>query len=167
MAVHSNTTRGSGKKRRGYFHDQHAEVYAVRVAGRCMEPEIPAGAAVLCDKLAPLRVGDLAIIYWRRNLLPRGMFPGQLKRLVSMPMGRIPQLPWDAGLSPGLTPCITIEMLSPRKRLFVPLSDLEAIHRCCGVVEVDPYGNAIVDWSTIFAARNDTERSPVSRRSAR
>jgi hypothetical protein len=45
---------------------------AIHVYGNCLEPEISDSECVLIDKTAPYKVGDLVMIYRRREVVPPG-----------------------------------------------------------------------------------------------
>jgi hypothetical protein len=47
---------------------------AMHVNGNCLEPEMPDGKCALIDKTAPYELGDLVMIYRRREAVPPGHY---------------------------------------------------------------------------------------------
>lgn len=128
------------------------EIYAMRVVGSCMAPEIEDSSVVIVDQLSPCRARDLVVCYLRPELVKDGNPQGALKRLVlSVPGGVV--LPFVANPGDELEPLLVLEQSNPRRQFRVRCSDVAALHRCVGPAEVTESGDCIVDPGQIADAR--------------
>jgi hypothetical protein len=107
--------------------------YVLTVDGSCMDPEIPDGAKVICDKTAKPKAGDLAVFFLRPECIPAGEHQAQLKRLV---LGVAPfvKLPWRDHPDSNVRAIVILEMSNPRRQFHYRCDQLLAIHKCIGLV---------------------------------
>ena len=63
------------------------ECYILIVDGACLEPEIPYGTPVLIERDGKVAAGDLAVLYFKPDRIPRGEGNSSLKRVV-MPVNQ-------------------------------------------------------------------------------
>ena len=104
--------------------------YGLILAGHCLDPEFKHGDKMVIDKEGPLHVGCYAVFYYRPELVPPGVLPMSLKRLVTaMPPVT---LPYQEHPESGVQFIIAVEQLNPPKRWVVRCADLLAVHRCLG-----------------------------------
>ena len=107
--------------------------YAMPVVGDCLEPEISSGAVLIFDKTEAYKVGDLVILFRRRDLTPVGQFQGMVKRLVMAPPPWVKAFPFSDHPQSDVLAMMVVEMLNPRRLLSVRCADLLGVHKCLGV----------------------------------
>ena len=107
--------------------------YAMPVVGDCLEPEIHSGAVLIFDKTEPFKVGDLVILFRRRDVVPTGTFQGMVKRLVVAPPPWVKAFPYRDHPESDVQALVVVEQLNPRRFLPVSCADLIGIHKCLGV----------------------------------
>jgi hypothetical protein len=102
--------------------------YIVKCSGHCMTPLVPDGTPALADTTAKLAAGDLALIYFRPELVKPGEFQASLKRLVlaSPPFVRFP---FKDHPESNVRAVIIAEMLNPPRRFVIRCDNLLGIHR--------------------------------------
>jgi phage repressor protein C with HTH and peptisase S24 domain len=127
------------------------DLYAMQCVGDCMVPELADGSTLLFDRLAPVREGDLVVIWKRPELVPPGAVPAIVKRLVKDWFKE--SYPYTPHPDDNVTPTITVEQLNPRRRFHIPCDRIQAVHRCLGPVTRMPDGTAGAAQALIDAAR--------------
>ena len=110
--------------------------YAMPVVGDCLAPVISDGAMLLFEKSAPYRVGDLVVLFRRREATPKGKFQAIVKRLVMAPPPWV-TFPWRDHPESDVLALVLVEMLNPHQRVNMLCSDLLGIHKCLGVAPPD------------------------------
>ena len=118
--------------------DELPEQYGMVCVGDCMTPLVPDGTTLAFDKSAPYAAGDLVVFYRRLDLVDPGRAQGLVKRLFMGPPPSI-RFPFRNGPWSDCAPLVIFEMLNPRRQLFVPCSDIVAMHKCIG--QVDEHGH--------------------------
>ncbi len=96
----------------------HADVYAVDLAGDCMEPHFERGDILFISPSAEPRCGDFVVFYPVKD----GQRP-QLKRLVLLPFR------WDAPANGTIMPITVFEQTNPPKRYAVAIDRIQAAHK--------------------------------------
>jgi hypothetical protein len=107
----------------------------MNLEGTCLEPHIPNGTAVVCDKNEKVNSGDFVILFFRSERVAPGAHAALCKRLV---LGLPPfvKLPWHD--KPGSDdPVIIVAMLNPPQHISYRWRDLLAIHKVLGTVPED------------------------------
>lgn len=107
------------------------EIYALICSGKSMEPEIADGTPLVIDRAAPVRPGDLVIIYLRPEFMVPGANQSIVKRLV---MTAAPSVEYPYNPHPDSTalPVIVVEQRNPERRWTERCDRIAAIHRCLG-----------------------------------
>jgi hypothetical protein len=113
--------------------DVLSDRYIMTVDGTCMDPEIPDGAKVICDKTVKPIAGDLAVLYFRPECIPAGHHQAQLKRLV-LSIPPFVKLPWREHPDSDVRAIAILEMLNPRRQFHYRCDQLLAIHKCIGLL---------------------------------
>lgn len=105
------------------------EMYALRVMGDCMSPLVPHGAQAVFSKTEAYKVGDIVVIWHRRDILPPGALQCGVKRLVLAPMKGI-KFPFVMHPQSEVAPAFFVESIHPaNKRYVLDCRNVEAIHK--------------------------------------
>jgi hypothetical protein len=98
--------------------------YCLRAEGCCLEPIFFNDDPMLIDSKAEVGNGDFVAIWRRRDLVKPGEHQIIIKRLIRFGMvdGK-----WSA----------IVEMFNPQVRFAIPWRNIEAMHKCLGVVPKD------------------------------
>jgi hypothetical protein len=134
--------------------------YVLIVQGDCMAPLHRDGAAVIADKHAPYKAGDLVVIYIKPELVKPGRCSAMLKRLVSIPHWAT-SFPFSDHPESAVIAIASVETLNPPRRIHYRCEDILAIHRCTGAAPVE------ITWINPPASRvhaSDVTRAKPSRR---
>ena len=110
--------------------------YIVMLAGACMQPVMKDGAAVMVDRDARPKAGDLVVIYFKPEHVRPGQSNSSLKRLVT----NIPDYvkwPWTEHPKSDVHAMVVFEMLNPPEQFQCKAQDLLAIHKVIGQVPAD------------------------------
>lgn len=83
------------------------------------------------DREAPVRNGDFANFFYRREVVKPGQLSIALKKLVIAPPPFV-TFPWKDHPESEVVPVIIVEQLNPARRWSVRCADLLAVHRCLG-----------------------------------
>lgn len=97
------------------------EQYCLRAEGRCMEPIFFSDDPLLIDRTRPLKIEGFIAVWLRRELVRPGEHQIIVKRLSGF-------------RKVNGVESVVLEMLNPKVRLALPLSGVEAMHVCLGVV---------------------------------
>lgn len=117
---------------RSYQVDELPEIYAMQVAGRCMEPIYPNDCKLRFSRLEHAKRGDDVVIWRKPEITEPGSFQCLVKRLVTP----LPRQAFPHPFSTALTGVLVVEALNPRRRYTVPTSEIMAVHKCIGLHEV-------------------------------
>jgi hypothetical protein len=109
--------------------------YALPVLGDCLSPEIRDGEMLLFDKALPYRIGDLVVLFRRREATPNGKLQALVKRLIMLPS--FVTFPWRDHPESDVVAFVAVEQLNPHRRFTLPCADLLGIHKCLGVEPPD------------------------------
>lgn len=155
LATQNNSTTGAVRRRHPNTFvdiDSLPDVYAMKCVGDCMEPEIADGAALVFDKLSPVRTGDLVIVWSQAGRLAPGDVQAIVKRLV---MGAGPHIafPYTPHPESTIEPLIMVQQNNPPQRMTIPCERIAAVHRCLGPVRRAADGSARLPKDLIEAAR--------------
>ena len=138
--------------------------YILTTDGTCMEPEIPNGAKVICDKTAKPIAGDLAVLFFRPECVPAGEHSAQLKRLV-LSIPPFVKFPWRDHPDSNLRPILIVEMSNPPRQFHYRCDQLLAVHKCLGLVPVDAtYDASRKTYTLPTSALKDIERRTAAGR---
>lgn len=139
------------------FHPELVpEVYASVCKGNCLEPVYRDGACLVFSRTEKPLPGDFVGIWYRREAVPSGELPRQVKRLVSAGWpGMV--LPYEVNLGDEVEPMIIAEMLNPPKLVMVPASRVLAMHKVIGEAVRDAQGNAYLPRKKAPAALSTQE----------
>jgi hypothetical protein len=137
------------------FHPERVpEVYASVCKGNCLEPEYCDGACLVFSRIEPPQPGDFVGIWFRREVVPPGEHPRQVKRLVSAGWPGM-TLPYQVQPGDEVEPLIILEMLNPPKRIMVRASKDLAMHKVIGEAARDGDGNAYLPKTQITSSYGD------------
>jgi hypothetical protein len=113
--------------------DQLPETYAMQAEGKCMEPLFRHGQKLMFSRSAPWRSGDVVVLFKRPEVIQPGEHQAIVKRLVLTP-GRTFWTDPANHKRGNLAPIVIVEMLNPRKILYIDPAHLLGIHKCLGPV---------------------------------
>jgi hypothetical protein len=114
------------------------DIYAIPVAGICMSPVIADGAVIAVSKLTVPKAGDYVVLWLRPELVPLGVSPAQVTRLVSAD--------WDLGQ-------LLLERFIPSKFFSLSTSELIAVHKAIGLFPGSKPGGHDLKTLTPFPRR--------------
>lgn len=116
------------------------DIYAAKGVGTCLEPVIADGTMLVFDRREEAKPGDFVGIWLR----PEKVRPGEPQQIVKRLVSALPPipLPYVADLSSNAVPIVVVEMLNPRRTMWLKATDILAVHRRVGVAEVTPDGGA-------------------------
>jgi len=142
--------------------DLHPEemppIYCMQTMGVCMEPVYPEGCKLLFSSSEPYRYGDDVAVFLRPECVRPGEHQIIVKRLVVAPRHGF----WrrDYISNGNIAPTIIVEMLNPRKMLYIEPANVMGVHKCLGLV---PEGHRTFkvsdDWVRQQAASRATEEA--------
>jgi hypothetical protein len=112
------------------------ERYILIVDGACLEPAIPNGSKVLIERDGKIGPGDLAVMYFKPDRIPRGEGNSSLKRVV-MPPPHYVKFPWREHPKSEVHALVIVEMTNPRRQFAVRCDHLLGIHKCLGRMPAD------------------------------
>lgn len=118
--------------------DEYPEIYALQCVGNCLEPEIADGTQLVFLRDAVYRPGDFVVLHRRPENVKLGECQLMVKRLIIAPSHAF----WRHGdrNMGDIRPVVIVEMLSPRKVLYMSPDDLLGIHKCRGPAEPGEVG---------------------------
>jgi hypothetical protein len=112
------------------------EHYAMDCEGTCLEPMVMDGTKLLFSRDERYMPGDLVALYFRPEIVKPGEHQVLVKKLV---LG-VPHRFWkDPSCNAGsnIKPVVIVEMLNPRKMIYINPDALLGIHKCLGPVPAD------------------------------
>lgn len=113
--------------------DEFPQRYSMICDGKCLEPEVSDGTKLLFSRDERYRPGDLVCLIIRPELVKPGEHQLLVKKLVLGP----PHAFWrdpSCNASSNIKPTVIVEMLNPRKMLYIRPDALLGIHKCLGPV---------------------------------
>lgn len=108
------------------------ELYAMKLSGDCLAPELNDGDEVQFSSIEPPKVGDFCIFVLRPELVRPGGMQCMIKRLT---MGLPPYvtLPFREHPNSDVHALVMAEQTNPRRQYMIRCENLLAIHRFVGV----------------------------------
>lgn len=110
--------------------------YAMRAAGRCMEPIIADGTLLLMDRTLPVQTGDLVTLFRRPEFVRPGEYPVLLKRILVLPPPDL-AFPCSRASCGPVRHIVLVEQLNPFRQIAIPCEALLGFHKCLGPVPSD------------------------------
>jgi hypothetical protein len=147
--------------------DELPETYCMECDGTCLEPMIMDGTMLMFSRDEQYMPGDLVCLFLRPEVVKPGEHQLLVKKLVLAPPHRF----WkDPSCSAGsnIKPVVIVEMLNPRRMLYINPDALLGIHKCIGPVP-DGMGTYKVTDEDVRSERAKIAASasmPVTRRGA-
>lgn len=108
------------------------ELYAMKLSGDCLAPELMDGDEVKFSSVEPPVVGDFCIFIMRPELVPRGGMQCIIKRMVMAPPPYV-KLPFRENPKSEVHALVMAEQLNPRRQFMINCEHLLAIHKFAGV----------------------------------
>lgn len=108
------------------------ELYAMKLSGDCLAPELMDGDEVKFSSIEPPAVGDFCIFIMRPELVQPGGMQCITKRMVMAPPPYV-KLPYRENPKSEVHALVVAEQLNPRRQYFIPCEKLLAIHKFVGV----------------------------------
>ena len=107
-------------------------LYAMKLHGGCLAPDLTDGAEVQFSRDEPIAVGDLCCFVLRPELVSPGGVQCMIKRL-SMGLPPYVTLPWTEHPKSDVHALVMAEQLNPRRQFMIKADRLLAIHKFVGV----------------------------------
>jgi len=108
------------------------EVYAMKLSGDCLAPELMDGDEVKFSSVEPPVVGDFCIFIMRPEMVEPGRMQCIIKRMVMAPPPYV-KLPFRENPKSEVHALVVAEQLNPRRQYFIKCENLLAIHKFVGV----------------------------------
>lgn len=112
--------------------DAIPDIYAMKLSGDCLEPELMDGAEVVFSKTETPKVGDFCIFIMR----PEMVRPGGMQSIIKRLMTAIPphvELPFREHPDSEVHAVVMAEQLNPRRTYMIECERLLAVHKFVGV----------------------------------
>jgi hypothetical protein len=104
----------------------------LRLAGDCLEPTIPDGAAIYLKKSETFGAGDVVCIWFRPELVPPGENQAWLKRIRLNPPPWVKGFPYNDHPESDLKAILVVEQSNPPQCYKVRCDRILAIHKAVG-----------------------------------
>jgi hypothetical protein len=137
--------------------EEFPEQYAMICEGTCLEPEVMDGAKLLFSRDQQYHSGDLVCLHFRPEIVKPGDHQVLVKKLVFAP----PHAFWrdpSCNARSNIAPTVIVEMLNPRKMLYIRPDALLGIHRCLGHVPATMRTYRVSDEEVRAAAGGKPQR---------
>ncbi|NQW09544.1 MAG: hypothetical protein HQ481_06655 [Alphaproteobacteria bacterium] len=108
------------------------ELYAMKLSGDCLAPDLMDGDEVKFSSVEPPVVGDFCIFIMQPELVPRGGMQCIIKRMVMAPPPYV-KLPFRENPQSEVHALVMAEQLNPRRQFMIKCEHLLAIHKFVGV----------------------------------
>lgn len=142
-AQSSSVAPASARKLTTTLHpDEFPPEYAMICDGKCLEPVYMDGAKLMFSRDERYRTGDFVMLHKRPEFVVPGDHQMIVKRLVIAPTREYWQPGWTN--RSGLAPTVVVEMLNPRRILYIDPAKLLGIHKCVGLVPEDRLSTRIL-----------------------
>lgn len=112
------------------------ELYALEVRGTCLAGIIEDGDRVALSKSQPFERFDIVVVHFKKGRSPVGACDAQLKQIVMLPPPGI-VMPYEKHKDSSADFIVVLRMMHPNKMFSVPCSDIEAIHKCIGLLDAN------------------------------
>ena len=107
--------------------DELPETYCMECEGTCLEPFVMDGTKLLFSRDECYKPGDLVCLFFRPEVVKPGEHQLLVKKLVLAPPHRFWKDP-SCNAGSNIKPVVIVEMLNPRKMLYINPDALLGIH---------------------------------------
>ena len=108
------------------------ELYAMKLSGDCLAPDLMDGDEVKFSSVEPPVVGEFCIFIMRPELVRPGGMQCMIKRMVMAPPPYV-KLPFREHPDSEVHALVIAEQLNPRRQYMIKCENLLAIHKFVGV----------------------------------
>lgn len=116
--------------------EEFPEIYAMVCDGHCLAPEIVDGTTLVFSRDDVCLPGDTVMVH----LKPEFVQPGQHQFLVKKLVLGLPKRFWndpDYVHKGNIAPVVIVEMLNPRKMIYIDPNKMAGMHKCLGPLRPD------------------------------
>lgn len=130
--AHSMIARSAPKPDIPFYEAVFPELYAMKLSGDCLAPELMDGDEVKFSSVESPAVGDFCIFIMRPELVRPGGMQCIIKRMVMAPPPYV-TLPFRENPKSEVHALVVAEQLNPRRQYVIKCENLLAIHKFVGV----------------------------------